>query len=119
MRNVYSTDLRIRAVNMVKKGEKITHVSKIFEISRNTLYRWLKQKKEVGHVEQREWNRGRKSKIVDLAEFAIFVNNNKEKTLTELAELRGNISRCAIWRGLKKIGYGKKKRPSVIKKGTR
>ncbi len=37
----YSYDLRSKAIEAVKRGEKKTLVSRLFKISRNTLNLWL------------------------------------------------------------------------------
>ena len=41
----YSYDLRQKAVEAVKTGEKKIEVSRLFNISRNTLDLWLKKEK--------------------------------------------------------------------------
>ena len=46
----YSEDLRRKALAAVKGGERKTDVSKMFNISRNTLDLWLKRQQETGEV---------------------------------------------------------------------
>jgi Homeodomain-like domain len=45
----YSDDLRQKAVEAVKRGERKKDVSEIFDISRNTLDLWLKRVEEIGN----------------------------------------------------------------------
>jgi transposase len=44
----YSYDLRIKAIEAVKRGERKIDVCRMFYISRNTLDLWLKRKEETG-----------------------------------------------------------------------
>jgi transposase len=45
----YSGDLRQKAVEAVKRGERKKDVREIFDISRNTLDLWLKRVEEIGN----------------------------------------------------------------------
>jgi arginine repressor len=47
------------------------------------------------------------------------VDNNGDKTQKELAQLWGNISQQTISRGLKKLGYTRKKKLIAIKNGVK
>ncbi|MEB3291437.1 MAG: IS630 transposase-related protein, partial [Leptolyngbya sp.] len=40
----YSVDLRVKAVAAVDRGERKTHVARVFQISRNTLDLWLRRR---------------------------------------------------------------------------
>jgi len=44
----YSYDLRTKAIEAVKGGERKTTVCKLFNISRNTLDLWLKREAQTG-----------------------------------------------------------------------
>lgn len=45
----YSDDLRQKAIAAVKRGEGKTDVSRMFNISRNTLDLWLKREVQEGN----------------------------------------------------------------------
>ena len=110
MAKSYSQDLRKRALNLIKSGMSITDVSRLLDISRPTLYKWQHQLKTTGSTAPKipgppTWL----SKIKDLQKFKEFVLNHGDKTQEEMARLWGNCSRHTISRGLKKIGYTRKK----------
>jgi transposase len=44
----YSYDLRVKAIQAVKRGEQKAQISRMLCISRNTLDLWLKREKETG-----------------------------------------------------------------------
>ena len=44
----YSQDLRIKAIEAVKRGERKIDVCRMLHISRNTLDLWLKREEETG-----------------------------------------------------------------------
>lgn len=63
---------------------------------------------------------GNGHKITDWKKFADFVEANGDKTQAEMAQLwPEEISDRTISRALKKIGFTRKKKPMVIKKGTK
>ena len=65
----YSPDFRERVVrNLLEKNITPTQLYKIFKISRNTAYLWLKKYKETGNLE-RSPGSGKKPKIDDLEKF--------------------------------------------------
>lgn len=110
MENAYSYDLRIRVIEAVDEGQRITKVSKGFKVGRATIYNWLKLRNKQGHLKSKEnWQQGHSHKITDLEKFKTFVEENKEKTLVELAEAWGNVKRMTIQRALKKLGFTRKK----------
>ena len=46
----YSYELRQKAIASVEIGEKKSIICRLFHISRNTLYLWLKRKKKTGDL---------------------------------------------------------------------
>ena len=106
----YSQDLRERAINLIESGMSISDVSRLLDISRPTLYKWQRQLETTGSTAPQvpgppTWL----SKIKDWKKFQEFVEQHAEKTQEEMAILWGNCSRHTISRGLKKIGYTRKK----------
>jgi transposase len=111
MAQAYSQDLRIRALNLIKSGMSITDISRLLCISRPTLYKWQSHFISTGSTSAKKpdpptWI----SKIKDWEKFREFVTLHGDKTQEEIARLWGNCSRHTISRGLKKIGYTRKKK---------
>ena len=116
----YSEDLRIRAINLIEGGMSISRVSQILKISRPTLYRWIEQFEINGSTAPcRSIPPPQVSKIKDWEKFKEVVDNNGDKTQKELASLWGNISQQTISRGLKKLGYTRKKKLIATKSGVK
>jgi transposase len=107
----YSYDLRKKAIEAVKRGQRKTDVCPLLQISRNTLDLWLKREKETGDYSViANVNKGRKTKIKDEDKFRKFIREHSDKTQNRMAELWGenltqpNISYCC-----QKIGITRKK----------
>lgn len=120
MANALSQDLRLRALSLIEKGVSISKVSRVLKISRPTIYRWKQ------HLEERGVTTPKKnvpppqpSKIQDWDKFKEFVDSHSDKSQKELAQLWGNVSHYTIGRGLKKLGYTRKKKHKVIKSGVK
>ena len=106
----YSKDLRQRALNLISSGMTITVVSRLLTISRPTLYKWKKQLETTGSMmPKKSVPPPQPSKIKDWQKFQTFIDNNGDKSQKELAELWGGVSHDTISRGLKKLGYTRKK----------
>ena len=109
----YSYDLRQKVIQAILlDGLKITQVSRIFNISRNTIRLWLKRQRETGDFEALpNLPPGNGHKITDWEKFASFVEVNGDKTQVEMAQLwPEEISDRTISRALKKIGFTRKKK---------
>lgn len=62
----YSNDLRTKAITAVKGGERKTDVSRMLNISRNTLDLWLKREAQVGDCQAiTHYQQGCRHKITD------------------------------------------------------
>ena len=63
----YSYDLRKKAIDAVKRGERKTDVCRLLKINRNPLDLWLKREKETGDYRAIAYfHQGKKPKIEDL-----------------------------------------------------
>ena len=83
----YSYDLRTKVINAIDGGMKKTQASHIFEISRNTIDTWLKNREETGDYQAKVgYQQGYNPKIPDLEKFQQFVQVNGSKTQAEMAE---------------------------------
>ena len=115
----YNQDLRERALNLIINGTSISHVSRLLNISRPTLHQWRDRYLTTGSiVAKANLPPPQTSKIKDWEEFEKFVEANHEQTQKQMAGKWGNCSRFTISRGLKKIGFTRKKKHMVIKKET-
>jgi len=111
----YSDDLRQKVVDAVERGERKSHVCRMFNISGNTLDCWLQLRKQSGSISaNRDYQRGPKPKIEDLDGFRSFVQTRGHLTQREMAQQwQAPISGWAIGKALKRIGFTRKKRPTA------
>jgi len=105
----YSQDLRQRALKLIFDEKKsISEVSRLLKIARPTLHKWKAKLEETGSTTPACSPPPPRDSAVtaDLQKFRSFVDEHKDKTQQEMAELwGGGVSRHVIGRGLKKLGY--------------
>ena len=108
----YSEDLRQKAIAAVERGERKTDVSRMLNISRNTLDLWLKRKEETGNCQAiTDYQQGNRHKITDWQRFGEFAQVHGGKTQGQMAALWGeNVSQQNISNALRKLGLSRKKR---------
>jgi transposase len=118
MPNPYSYDLREKAINAVDRGHRKSSVCRMFKISRNTLYLWLKSREQTGDFAAvTDYERGPKPKIDDLKAFEEFAHHNGNLTHQEMAYLwHKPVSKTRIGQALKRIGFTRKKKLMVMGK---
>ena len=122
MAKAYSYDFRCKVIEAIElDGRKKQEVAELFNISRNTINLWLKRKAETGDLHELPRNPPNPStKLTDLDEFREFVRANGDKTQSQMADLwKDDISARTISRGLKKIGFTRKKRLTATKNETK
>ncbi|SPR07023.1 IS630 family transposase [Orientia tsutsugamushi] len=115
----YSYDLRMKIFKAVDDGLSIVKACKIFNISRNTIYRWKHLKCETGDIKAKPYGqaKGYNAKI-DLKEFEELIINHHDKTAKELSIILGNrLQRTRINYYRKLLGYTYKKNLSSSQKG--
>jgi len=112
MPNPYSYDLREKAINAVDRGHSKSNVCRMFKISRNTLYLWLKLREQTGDFAPViDYARGPKPKIDDLKAFEEFAHHNGDLTHQEMAlKWHKPVSKTRIGQALKRIGFSRKKK---------
>ncbi len=117
MPSPYSDDLRQKVLDAIDNGYRKSHVSRLFNISRNTIDLWLKRRAETGSVSAiRDYRRGPQGKIADLEEFRAFATEHGHLTQKGMAAQWGEpISDHAISKALRRIGFTRKKRVMAIK----
>jgi transposase len=112
MATAYSPEIRKKALYLIAVGKPITCISRELDISRPTLYKWKEKWEKTGSTEpQKVVPPPQPAKITDWDKFQKFVEQHQDKTQKEMAKLWGNCSHHTISRGLKKIGYTRKKKP--------
>ena len=115
----YSYDLRQKAIAAVERGEGKSQVSRMFNISRNTLDLWLKRKEHTGDCRAiTDYQQGCRHKITDWQRFREFVREHGGKTQGEMASLWGEgVTQQNISDALHKLGLSRKKRLTAIRNG--
>ncbi len=108
----YSEDLRQKALAAVERGERKIDVSRMLNISRNTLDLWLKRKEQTGTCRAiTHYQQGTRHKIKDWQKFREFVHQHGGKTQRQMAALWGEgVSQQNISNAMQKIGASRKKR---------
>lgn len=116
----YSDDLRQKVLDAIDRGERKSHVSQMFNLSRNTLDLWLKRREATGSAKAiHDYPRGPAPKIADLEQFRTFAQANGHLTQVEMATLwQGEVSNRTIGKALKRIGFTRKKKLMAIENGT-
>lgn len=85
----YSYDLRQKVIQAIElDGMKKSKAAQIFQVTRNTIDLWLKQRAETGDLQPKP-NRPQRttSKITDWEHFAQFARRHADKTQVEMAQL--------------------------------
>lgn len=113
----YSDDLRQKAIAAVKRGARKSEVSRMLNISRNTLDQWLKREAQTGQCGAiRNYQQGCRHKITDWQRFRKFVQEHGGKTQGQMATLWGEgVTQQNISDALQKLGVSRKKRLTAIK----
>lgn len=112
----YSYDLGQKAIAAVKRGERKSDVSRMLNISRNTLDLWLKRSEQTGDCQAiTHYQQGNRHKITDWQRFREFVQEHGGKTQGQMAQLWGdNVSQQNISDALRKLRLSRKKRHMAI-----
>lgn len=120
MPSPYSHDLRQKAIEAIETGRSYLDVSESFNINRNTLSKWYRRYKETGDYSAKQgYQKGHSHQITDWEAFREFVELEGDKTQAQMAELWPEaVSEDSIRRGLKKIGFTRKKRRTPTKSKT-
>ena len=106
----YSMDLRLKVLKAIERGEKKSHISRTFGISRNTIDLWLKQRDQTGSIAPKSYSRrGPAPKIEDWEAFREFATAHAHLTQQQMADLWPTpISDRTIGKALRRIGFTRK-----------
>jgi transposase len=117
----YSYDLRTKALEALKRGERKSDVCRMLKISRNTLDLWLKREEQTGDYRAiTNFQKGCRHKITDWDRFGEFARKHGGKTQAQLAWLWGEgVRQQNISDALHKIGLSRKKKRMGIENETK
>ncbi|ELU54136.1 transposase [Streptococcus pneumoniae PCS8203] len=102
----YSIDFRKKVLSYCERTGSITEASHVFQISRNTIYGWLKLKEKTGELNHQV--KGTKPRKVDRDRLKNYLTDNPDAYLTEIASDFG-CHPTTIHYALKAMGYTRKK----------
>lgn len=95
----------------IDEGGSKVDACRIFKIGHNTIYLWIRQRKERGTVAPKA--RGKyKTRLLDDTKLSAHVKAHPDATLTEIAEVF-SVSHVAIWKALRRLNITRKKKPFV------
>lgn len=115
----YSEDLRQRIVEAVARGEHPAEVAYMFSVSLASVKRFVKQKREQGHLRSRmPSGRPRALSEADERQLAEQVKRHKDASLQEHADMLNEatghaISFMTVQRTLTRLGITRKKDASA------
>lgn len=114
----YSVDLRARVVGAYDEGVTISEVEQRYRVSRRTVYRLLKRRRETGSIEPKPRSGGTEPKLAaHVEQVKEIVAQQPDATLEELRETLGiRVGISTIWRLLRDLKLTLKKSPS--RRGT-
>ena len=81
----YSSDFRELVVNKIHEGMPRSQASKFFNISRDSIYKWLKKHAETGSLANKE-RKQHKPKKIDPQRLLERIEASPDATLEELAQ---------------------------------
>jgi len=118
MPSPYSNDLRKKAIEALKRGQRKIDVCRFLKISRNTLDLWIKRLESTGNIQPMSpQKKGATPKIKDEEKFRDFMKKNQDKTQAKIAEIWGeNLTQQNVSYACKKLGITRKKKLTDIKK---
>ncbi len=112
----YSTDLRKRVIQFVEEGGSVMEAASVFSVTRQTIYNWIKKKKETGTLKDKI--QGRPWRKLNPEALLAYVKSYPDLTLAEYAEHFGTIS-STICEAFKRLRISRKKRHCDTKNGTK
>ena len=117
----YSHDLREKVVAAIDRGERKSHVSQMFNLSRDTIDRWLKRRETTGSVKAAQgYQQGHSHRVKDWQGFRAFAQTYGDRTQAEMAQLwPGQISQRTLARALAQIDWTRKRRRMVTANGMK
>lgn len=116
MARPYSRDLRERVLKYLTENNDKREASHLFQVGVATIYRWLVQKKDRGHVQP--LCRKYAYKKIDDELLTKSLEERPDKFLFEIAQ-DFSVTPQAIFYALKRLKITRKKKQPSTKKGTK
>jgi len=110
----YPLEFRKRVINHLKRGATIKETTELFEIGRDTVFRWKRLDAEGRLSPKESWGKWKK---IDPAKLEASVSLKRDSTLEQRAEELG-VSKSGIWRALVRLKITRKKNKRGIAKET-
>jgi putative transposase len=107
----YSIDLRKRVIQFIEKGGSVIEAAKFFSVNRQSVYNWIKKKKDTGSL--KDTIQGRPWRKLNAEALVAFVDSNPDLTLGEYAQKFGTIP-STICEAFKRLRITRKKRQYAI-----
>jgi transposase len=117
MARPYSNDFRQKVIEAIElDGLKKSEASELFRVSRNTINLWLKRRAATGSLHPKPRSTPPRSPIItDWDKFRAFVQQQGDKTQSEMAQLWDTpTSQSTFSRALQQIHYSRKKKRTAI-----
>ncbi len=104
-------------MEQIDSGVRPEEAAKDFSVHERTIYAWMNQREFTGNFYPPTGRRRRSDrKIKDLEVFKEFVNKNPNRTIKEIADDYGGISKSTARRALKEIGFTSKKNKWIVQR---
>lgn len=107
---IYSIDLKKRVLAFIEEGHSKVEASKIFQVSKRSIFLWIKQKKEKGELKLTLYDR--KPYKIDESALIQYVQKNPDHYLREIAA-SFNVSISAVFYALRRLKITLKKSISL------
>ena len=106
----YSLDLKKRVLAFIEEGHSKVDASKIFHVSKRSIFLWAKEKKEQGELKLKLHDR--KPYKIDDKKLAEYIQKNPDHYLKEIAA-SFHVSISAIFYALRRLKMTYKKNVSL------
>jgi len=111
MVTAYSIDLRERVIEYVESGGRKSDAARLFQVGRDTVYRWLRLKKATGQCRPKPMG-GKRFEKVSEADLIEAVKLSPDRTLEEYARCF-QVTAPAIFSRFKRLNITRKKNRTV------
>jgi len=112
----YSEDLRIKSLDYIENGGSKAEASRIFGVTTQTLFNWIKRKRK-GNLPPKRTKKRRPYKIEE-EKLKDYIRANPDSYLREIAEELG-VAPSTVFYGCKRLKITLKKRRRFTRKGMK
>ena len=110
----YSVEFREFVVNKVNCGMPKSEAIQFFNISHDTLYKWLKKHATTGSLADKK-RKEYKTRKIDSQRLLLEIEKSPDATLEEISQ-HFFCSQVAVWKRLKKLSITRKKNLPICRK---